>query len=74
MSDLPFTWATTVGREHLDSFLLDSFKNHTSSNSDIQGHMEETMHAGLRARVSLGILFKLKGLYIQFKLMKCWSW
>lgn len=42
MSDLPFTWATTVGREHLDYFLLGSFKNHTNSNSDIQGHMEET--------------------------------
>lgn len=60
MSELPYTLATTVGREHLDSFLSDSSINHTSSIFDIQDHMDETTHAGLLARVPLEIFFKLK--------------
>lgn len=56
----PFTLATILDREHLQSFLLNSPRNHTSS-CDTQGQLKETAHAGILDKVTMRILHKLKG-------------
>jgi hypothetical protein len=62
MNKLPFALATILDREHLDSFLLNFSRNHNSNTYyDTRGHMKETIHAGILPRVSMKILYKLKG-------------